>query len=116
MPYFSFSTQCDDPKAQGQTTQIQGAVPEALQQAKRKYQDLLEAYTAKGSVIHGSSTLDESYYHFSSDHGSTQDQKHRNKSQVVTKHLREGRRIDDLSHWPLLRVNRANRSLTQQLR
>lgn len=72
------------------------------------YQGLLKAY--KGDLIHGSRTLDESYYHSLAD---MEDMNHRNSDQVVTKraqHLRikakEGKRPNkSLSKLPMLRVD-----------
>ncbi|KAK1847433.1 hypothetical protein CCHR01_09959 [Colletotrichum chrysophilum] len=64
------------------------------------YQVLLDEY--KGKIIHGSSTLDESYYHFGDDPGSIEDRMRRNKTQVVTEIWRK-KRLG--SYWLLIRVN-----------
>ncbi|KAI2611831.1 hypothetical protein GGR54DRAFT_340844 [Hypoxylon sp. NC1633] len=73
---------------------------------------LMESY--ENSVIHGSATLDESYYHFSQGDKAQKDRLRRNGSQVVTKQLEsscedteqdqqcEGEQV---ACWPLLRVN-----------
>ncbi|KAI8244721.1 Ankyrin-3 [Colletotrichum sp. SAR 10_96] len=58
--------------------------PAAVQadvEARAKYHKLLDEYS--GKIVHGSSTLDESYYHFGSDDDSLEDKDKRNRSQVV---------------------------------
>ncbi|SPO05269.1 uncharacterized protein DNG_07956 [Cephalotrichum gorgonifer] len=91
MPYLSFSMQCregDDlvkfnekyRQSEDEKTSLK-----SLQAAKGIYRGLLEDYEDRGMVIHGSSTLDEAYYHFSGGPESTKDQRHRNETQVVTK-------------------------------
>lgn len=80
-------------------------------QTKKKYEDLLEAYTANGSKssgAHESPTLDEWYYHFEFDRESTRDKDHRNGSQIVTKfHAKYKRDATEAqpNNWVLLRVN-----------
>ncbi|KAF4956366.1 hypothetical protein FGADI_3943 [Fusarium gaditjirri] len=73
MPYFCFSTHC----------------PQDTNKAKllEDYSKLLKGYG--GSVLHGSPTIDEWYYHFANDHESQKDKADRNKAQVVTKFLTE---------------------------
>ncbi|KAF3810601.1 Protein fem-1-like A-B [Colletotrichum gloeosporioides] len=71
-----------------------------LFKARKTYQKLLDEF--KGKTIHGSSTLDESYYHFGEDPESAKDKVRRNKSQVVT----DIWRTEELgSYWLLVRVN-----------
>ncbi|KAG9255662.1 ankyrin repeat-containing domain protein [Emericellopsis atlantica] len=77
-----------------------------------KYSKLLEEY--RDSVIHGSRTLDEFYYHFASDERFQKDMQIRNLDQVVTKaidgspmgmadamHLFTAVRVDQLWLWML---------------
>ncbi|KAL3292491.1 1-alkyl-2-acetylglycerophosphocholine esterase, partial [Colletotrichum asianum] len=71
-----------------------------LMKTQDTYQVLLDEY--KGKIIHGSSTLDESYYHFGDDPGSIEDRMRRNKTQVVTEIWRK-KRLG--SYWLLIRVN-----------
>ncbi|KAH0443141.1 hypothetical protein CcaCcLH18_01254 [Colletotrichum camelliae] len=52
-----------------------------LRETRAKYQKSLDAYSGK---IHGSSTLDESYYHFGADDDSSRERDTRNESQVAT--------------------------------
>lgn len=119
MPYLSFSIQCreadDDgkyeqenedtnnhsPSTKREPTEQEKLELKKLTDERKKYQSLLNAY--HGLVIHGSSTLDEWYYHFASDLESTKDRRIRNKSQVVTNNLPEG--TGEHIHWPLIRVN-----------
>lgn len=102
MPYLSFSTYC-----RGQCTSSNKEEREnhdKLLKSRQKYEKLLEVYKEENAVIHGSSTLDESYYHFASDQESALDKSERNETQVVTTYLiPDG--IDKLHFWPLLRVN-----------
>ncbi|CAG9982986.1 unnamed protein product [Clonostachys byssicola] len=89
-----------------------------FKQEQQKHRELLNIY--KDSVIHGSPTLDEWYYHFGPD--SHIDKDHRNKDQVVSKFLEGVKRLnqntngtmpsdenkkysDDLSSSTFLRVN-----------
>lgn len=76
-------------------------VAEDLIKAKERHWDLLRTYENK--VIHGSPTLDESYYHFADDPRSQDDRRDRNKTQVVTKILEPYEK--DFPFWTLLRVN-----------
>ncbi|KAI6784034.1 Serine/threonine-protein phosphatase 6 regulatory ankyrin repeat subunit C-like protein [Emericellopsis cladophorae] len=77
-----------------------------------KYTKLLEEYS--DSIIHGSRTLDEFYYHFASDERFQKDMQLRNLDQVVTKaidgspmgmadamHLFTAVRVDQLWLWML---------------
>ncbi|KAF5974783.1 ankyrin unc44 [Fusarium coicis] len=73
MPFFCFSTHC--PQMRGK------------EKLWDDYLDLLEGYG--NSVIHGSPTLDEWYYHFSNDRESLEDRDLRNQGQVVSKSLSE---------------------------
>ncbi|KAK2731880.1 ankyrin unc44 [Colletotrichum kahawae] len=72
-----------------------------LVKARKTYQRLLDEF--RGKIIHGSSTLDESYYHFGEDQESTKDKARRNKSQVVTESWRKKKELG--SYWLLIRVN-----------
>ncbi|KAK7706280.1 hypothetical protein SLS64_007619 [Diaporthe eres] len=91
-----------------------------LSEVEDDYHKLLEAY--KSGVIHGSPTLDEWYYHFGTGKKSTKDKDHRNRTQVVTKFLKDNKSTEErdestkpiqgdkdkaggLGQWPLLRVN-----------
>lgn len=72
--------------------------------SKKKYQDLLEDY--KSTVIHGSRTLDEFYYHFSEEQKFQEDMADRNEDQVITKYIdgpppEDGRRVE----WTAVRVD-----------
>ncbi|KAI0885870.1 uncharacterized protein GGS22DRAFT_188159 [Annulohypoxylon maeteangense] len=90
MPYLTFSTEFSTETDQQEAK---------LKEAKTRYESLFNSY--KGKVIHGSPTLDEAYYHFSSDEKSQDDKRHRNETQVVTKKMYSTRP----SSWKLLRVN-----------
>ncbi|KAI8266742.1 hypothetical protein K4K58_009250 [Colletotrichum sp. SAR11_239] len=72
-----------------------------LSKARKTYQKLLDEY--RGKIVHGSSTLDESYYHFGEDPESTKDKTRRNKSQVVTESWQKDTKLG--SYWLLIRVN-----------
>ncbi|EQB56523.1 hypothetical protein CGLO_03466 [Colletotrichum gloeosporioides Cg-14] len=62
-----------------------------LEKAREKYQKLLDEYNGINKIIHGSSTLDESYYHFAEDSDSAKDRNRRNETQVATDSWREER-------------------------
>ncbi|KAF4462854.1 ankyrin unc44 [Fusarium albosuccineum] len=99
MPYFCFSTQCP--------AGVSLIKDQKFREAKENYESLLEAY--ERSVIHGSPTLDEWYYHFATDGKSTVEKNYRNETQVVTKFL-EGEKHEpsepgEPSQFTLLRVN-----------
>ncbi|KAI8192079.1 hypothetical protein K4K48_001914 [Colletotrichum sp. SAR 10_66] len=72
-----------------------------LFKARIKYQKLFDEY--RGNIVHGSSTLDESYYHFGDDDDSTREKERRNTSQVTTDIW--GDEEDLASYWLLIRVN-----------
>ncbi|KAF3024990.1 hypothetical protein E8E14_013975 [Neopestalotiopsis sp. 37M] len=72
-----------------------------LFEKRQRYEALLEEY--KDKIVHGSSTLDESYYHFGEDESSLKDRKRRNESQVVTYSWLKDEKLG--SYWPLIRVN-----------
>ncbi|KAJ4313171.1 hypothetical protein N0V84_009550 [Fusarium piperis] len=81
-----------------------------LQEASKAYRDLLKHYQDNDTVIHGSATLDESFYHFSGkketpeQEAQEEDRRQRNRSQVVTKSkYPEG--VSGKPYWPLVRVN-----------
>ena len=81
-------------------------IPTRLRERWKKYEKLMKTY--EHSVIHGSATLDESYYHFAPDDDDAQkDRKCRNGTQVVTKlaKLIENNSGKDPDCWPILRVN-----------
>ncbi|KAM5363840.1 hypothetical protein ACJZ2D_011816 [Fusarium nematophilum] len=84
MPYFCFSSQCQDETSSQGDAKDKNRLQRLLE-AKESYKGLLGAY--ESSAIHGSTTLDEWYYHFADDGESAGDQKYRNKNQVVTKFL-----------------------------
>ncbi|KAJ3549020.1 hypothetical protein NM208_g720 [Fusarium decemcellulare] len=69
-------------------------------QREDSYNQLLKVY--KGGALHQSPTLDEAYYHFASDGVSKKEQDVRNRSQVVTKYLKEEK--DLRGGWTLIRV------------
>ncbi|KXH30275.1 hypothetical protein CSIM01_12630 [Colletotrichum simmondsii] len=107
MPYLSYVTQCREEEGEepfSPTPDVEDdpkKVLKALRTEKYKYEQLLSTY--REGVIHGSSTLDEWYYHFASDQEASKDRKARNESQVVTKGLPG--KIEDKDFWPLIRVN-----------
>ncbi|KAI9896675.1 hypothetical protein N3K66_008847 [Trichothecium roseum] len=78
-----------------------------LRNSRRKYDKLIGAYTDIKQVIHGSPTLDESYYHFETEETLVQERRKRNKSQVVTKRLMKNDNfVEDTARvWPLVGVN-----------
>lgn len=97
MPYLTFSTESyskQHPENQSKGENKKTGYLRQLEQAQINHDDLLEAY--KGQVVHGSLTLDESYYHVAPD------QQQYNKHQVVTRKLQHDK---DEPHWPLLRAN-----------
>ncbi|KAF4809162.1 hypothetical protein CGCTS75_v014787 [Colletotrichum tropicale] len=63
---------------------------ENIRESRNVYEGLMKGYSNK--IIHGSSTLDESYYHFGDDRYSIRDKKKRNRSQVVTKSWNKAQR------------------------
>lgn len=77
-----------------------------LQGAYDAYHGLLKCY--EGNVIHGSATLDESFYGFSrlaqQQEALHEDRPQRNEHQVVTKSIHpEG--VAERSDWTIVRVN-----------
>lgn len=98
MPFVSFSTYSQDPNDQKNW---------------KKYKELKDLY--KGQTIHGSATLDEFYYHFTStdkkdeeteeDKEAKKDRDLRNCNQVVTKILQPNKEQLQLHCWPLVQVN-----------
>ncbi|KAF7527677.1 hypothetical protein G7054_g10415 [Neopestalotiopsis clavispora] len=80
-----------------------------LTEKRRNYDAMLKAY--EKAIVHGSSTLDESYYHFGDDSKSQEDKEIRNKTQVVTDSWRDKCREswpekqEHGLYWPLIRVN-----------
>ncbi|KAK1953533.1 ankyrin [Colletotrichum sublineola] len=80
-----------------------------LVEARKKYEELLNEYS--GKIVHGSSTLDESYYHFGTDQESLHDKDKRNSSQAqnrgqIQKDLSQGEEQQNLGpYWLLVRVN-----------
>ncbi|KAI0896458.1 hypothetical protein F4806DRAFT_464636 [Annulohypoxylon nitens] len=95
MPYLTFSRKLRANMARDDK------VAEDLIKARERHWDLLRTYENK--VIHGSPTLDESYYHFADDPRSQDDRRDRNKTQVVTKIIEPYEK--DFPFWTLLRVN-----------
>ncbi|KAF4339903.1 ankyrin unc44 [Fusarium beomiforme] len=103
MPYFCFSSHCED--------DLDHSQDEDKFKLFVDYKKLIEGYNK--SVIHGSPTLDEWYYHFSNDKESREDKIKRNREQVVTKFLSEmakpastnGNTNPDPNQWTVLRVN-----------
>ncbi|KAF5581079.1 ankyrin unc44 [Fusarium pseudoanthophilum] len=81
MPYLAYSSHC------GELSETQDT---KLKEAHQANQSLLDSYNGKDEQQHGSPTLDEWYYQFAQDDPeATNDQKQRNKSQVVSKYLKE---------------------------
>ncbi|SCB63976.1 unnamed protein product [Fusarium graminearum] len=103
MPYLAFSTQHRDDIDLGPTESPNSdkAKLEQVKKASEIHKNHMQCYG--GSVVHGSPTLDEWYYHFAEDPESTQERLYRNQSQVVNKNLQVD--ANQLAHWPLLRVN-----------
>lgn len=97
MPFLSFSTYHAEENDEPKDTSTSGS---SVKFDPRK--ELFEAY--KGKTIHGSSTLDEYYYHFADDSASIEDRNGRNASQVVTRYL-HSRGVKGSDSWRLLRVN-----------
>ncbi|SPN96596.1 uncharacterized protein DNG_00118 [Cephalotrichum gorgonifer] len=128
MPYFTFATQCRDKiqasakseereearkkrKRRGDAESQNDPVTfekdkkqhDELLEAKKKYDSLLEAYN--GKLIHGSRTLDESYYHMAQDERFQKDMKQRNETQVVTREIMAQSLTDKDTSWTLVRVD-----------
>lgn len=80
---------------------VEDMFAKTLKSKRIQHQSLLDAYEEK--IIHGSSTLDESYYHFGVDGESQKDKTRRNRSQVVTGRWKKEQKLG--SYWPLIRVN-----------
>jgi hypothetical protein len=73
----------------------------------RTYQNLFEAYRHKGSIIHGSQTLDEFCYHSLSDTDAQEDLEIRNKDQVTTKRIRHViSYLVGCGEWTIIRVDK----------
>ncbi|KAH9226172.1 hypothetical protein K456DRAFT_43215 [Colletotrichum gloeosporioides 23] len=88
------SEQTNDVKHEGEIQQgKESEYAKAFQDARKRYQELLDEYNnnMNGNIIHGSSTLDESYYHFGEDLESTEDRNRRNGTQVATESWLEQR-------------------------
>ncbi|KAF5697891.1 ankyrin protein [Fusarium globosum] len=100
MPYLAYSSHCGA---------LKGIKDPKLKKAHEDYEGLLESYKGKDDQQHGSPTLDEWYYQFAQDDKeATDDQKQRNKSQVVSKYLKEnedGSSASKLNQWTVVRVN-----------
>lgn len=100
MPYLAYSSHCED---------LNGTKDTKLKEAHKDYEGLLESYKGTDEQQHGSPTLDEWYYQFAQDDKEAiDDQKQRNKSQVVSKYLKETE--DEGStlkpgQWTVVRVN-----------
>jgi hypothetical protein len=99
MPYLSVSIQSRD----AIIIQTEGEQP--WLKTMRNQAQLLEAYQGCRYPIHGSSTLDEWYYHFGSDENSVMDRNSRNESQVTTRCLLGDTSVEERETWPLIRVN-----------
>lgn len=67
------------------------------------YQRLLDAYA--GKVVHGSQTLDESYYHSLTDPDAISDMARRNRDQVVTKRVQSFPYKNQKKPWTIIRVD-----------
>ncbi|KAF5652742.1 ankyrin repeat [Fusarium sp. NRRL 25303] len=65
-----------------------GSIPDEKKEEREiVYEKLLQVH--KDDAVHQSATLDESYYHFGPDKESRDDQDDRNKTQVVTRYLKD---------------------------
>ncbi|KAF5692443.1 hypothetical protein FDENT_2965 [Fusarium denticulatum] len=100
MPYLAYSSHCG----------VVGGIKDTkLKKAHEAYEELLESYNGKNEQQHGSPTLDEWYYQFAQDDKEAiDDQRERNKNQVVSKYLKEnedGSRASKLHQWTVVRVN-----------
>ena len=82
--------------------QRRGEKERATNLQETAYKRLLDVYNEK--VIHGSRTLDESYYQTTPDKDAKDDMAERNKDQVVTKWARSNRNGGEIS-WTILRVD-----------
>ncbi|KXH60791.1 hypothetical protein CNYM01_04327 [Colletotrichum nymphaeae SA-01] len=94
MPHLCFSVNLDE--VQGETLE-----------KKTRYERLLAKYGQTDSPVHGSPTLDEWYYQFTKNDNTTEKERlHRNNGQVVTRFLKETRRLGPTeSELRILRVN-----------
>ncbi|KAL5591313.1 hypothetical protein FOVSG1_010202 [Fusarium oxysporum f. sp. vasinfectum] len=103
MPYFTYSTHCDN------WDDTQGTESRGLRKAHNHHEQLMRKYNGKDQQQHGSPTLDEWYYQFAQDNNDAkEDQKKRNKSQVVSKYLKENEDEGDAlkrNQWTVVRVN-----------
>ncbi|KAF5250374.1 hypothetical protein FANTH_4474 [Fusarium anthophilum] len=106
MPYLSYSTRCRHWDSRLLSHDWD------LKQRYDHYEDLLDTYKGKDKQQHGSPTLDEWYYQFAQeDNEAINDQSCRNKSQIVSKYLRENERAGDMgierepNQWTVVRVN-----------
>lgn len=109
MPYLSFSPHLrEEPQVSGRTTtgingnnELEDVELKQISDAQARFQRVLDGY--KDSVVHGSPTLDELYYHFAGDADSKTNRQDLNETQVVTKSLKGD--VSKDMHWPLVRVN-----------
>ncbi|VUC26309.1 unnamed protein product [Clonostachys rosea] len=110
IPYLSFAKYCrgkcsDDSENARNDAPHEKMKRKKLHEESHRCRNLLDKY--KNRVIHGPSTLDEWYYHFAAEDAakdnSSKDRHRRNKTQVVTKSLKDNTNEGD--HWRLVRVN-----------
>lgn len=108
MPYFTFSTLTE--KEYGTITKKEYDSKVTLQLSRiteaKAYQNLFEAYRDKESIIHGSRTLDEFFYHSLSDTGAQRDLEIRNKDQVTTKRIQHViKHVGGHGEWTIIRID-----------
>ncbi|KAJ4243835.1 hypothetical protein NW762_014713 [Fusarium torreyae] len=115
LPYFTLSKEYREPKPGINENTREVETVHDLAGFRDKYKRVLECYD--GKTIHGSATLDESYYHFTMSQKKEDEPQHletnpeqekdrqrRNESQIVTKHI-HGKDVSKRSSWTLVRVN-----------
>ena len=66
MPYLTFSTEVQDETDKPDRKDEPDGDLERLKKAKERYKQLIRQY--RDEVVHGSPTLDEAYYHFTTSH------------------------------------------------
>ncbi|CAH0051314.1 unnamed protein product [Clonostachys solani] len=106
IPYLSFARYCrgqcsDHCRIARDDNPRERSNHQKLHEETRRRQNLVEAY--RNQVIHGPSTLDEWYYQFAAEVSWSDDAQRRNKTQVVTKSLRDN--TSEGKHWRLVQVN-----------
>lgn len=100
-------TQAAHPKIETPHNSSESSSPQlSLIAEAETYQNLFKAYRHRGSIIHGSRTLDEFFYHSLTDTEVQADLEVRNKDQVTTKRIRHAiKHGGGHGDWTIIRVD-----------